>query len=245
MKIALCGKKGSGKTKMASFFEERSYIKVSFADPLKEMLSKATGELLEKFYKPELKELTSIKLKSDFPRSFMTLLENKGIDLKEAGFSILFELSNINQTISPRSLMQIVGTDILRKYTPLIHVELTKAKIESIHKAKGIVCDDARFPNELTLLKELGFTSIYLIRPNNPFDTKDAHVSENSLSSPDCDEAVLSLEGDYLEHLAHKIVRLGSIPNEAKVATYDKEYAYTKTKSVRNDGSRVLFVPKV
>ena len=245
MRIALCGKKGSGKTKMASFFEERSYVKVSFADPLKEMLSKATGELLEKFYKPELKELESITLKPDFAdRMAAEILSRSGHHPQDVFLPLQLLMWEAKQ-ISPRSLMQIVGTDILRKHIPLIHVELTRNTIESIHKAKGIVCDDARFPNELAMLKEQGFSSIYLIRPDNPFDTLDGHASENSMSSHDCDEAVLSLEGDYLEHLAHKIVRLGSIPDEAKVATYDKDYAYTKTKSVRNDGSRVLFVPKV
>lgn len=78
-----------------------------------------------------------------------------------------------------RSLLQFVGTDIIRKYKPEWHINKTIEKIKSITEDKIVVIDDVRFPNEKCKIEELGGEVYFVIRPNC-FDLSN-HVSETSL----------------------------------------------------------------
>jgi hypothetical protein len=79
-----------------------------------------------------------------------------------------------------RSVLQYVGTDILRKYNNNWHVE---KMIQNIKKAPSdiVVIDDVRFPNEYEAINDLGGTTFFIIRPDLNISISN-HISETSLS---------------------------------------------------------------
>lgn len=82
---------------------------------------------------------------------------------------------------SPRQLMQIIGTDILRKYyDEKIWVNLLLKKMEH-YKGKNIVICDIRHPNELDLVMSFNNSEnvkIFRIERDN-CKVDDSHITEN------------------------------------------------------------------
>lgn len=159
--ISFSGKKGSGKNFCADILvKEHGFIQMSFAEPLKNIVSIITNTPLE-------------------------VLEDR--TLKE-------ELDPLT-LVSRRKIMQWVGTELFRgTFSELVEkesgvklslwVELAKNKILSVLEKDPntkIVFTDARFEDELLILKSLGFTLIYLEREG--VCTSDTHASELGVSS--------------------------------------------------------------
>lgn len=78
-----------------------------------------------------------------------------------------------------RDMLQIIGTDLIRKYNPLWHVNCMVEDINSYGDEYTIVIDDVRFPNEREAIEKLGGRVFFIIRPNW-FDVSN-HISETSL----------------------------------------------------------------
>ena len=78
--------------------------------------------------------------------------------------------------VTPRSLIQFVGTDLLRnQFCDLIWIKLLEKKL--IHNsAINFVISDIRFQNELDMLKKHGAIIIKVHRPGLP--NEDNHISE-------------------------------------------------------------------
>lgn len=82
--------------------------------------------------------------------------------------------------ISPREIMQIVGTDLLReRFNKDFHVLSLKKKILN-EKNKNIIISDVRFENEIMFIKDMGGIIIKVIREN--MNDNDSHISENIVS---------------------------------------------------------------
>lgn len=77
-----------------------------------------------------------------------------------------------------RDMLQIIGTDLIRKYQENYHVN---NMIQEIHDSKEnyIVIDDLRFPNEKEAIEKLGGKCYYIIRPK--FMKVSNHASELAL----------------------------------------------------------------
>lgn len=88
------------------------------------------------------------------------------------------ELANIEFN-NIRQLLQVIGTDLIRKYNPNWHVDCLIKDIESYIDNNTIVIDDVRFPNEKEAIEKLGGQVFFIIRPNY-FDISN-HISETSL----------------------------------------------------------------
>ncbi len=78
-----------------------------------------------------------------------------------------------------RELLQIIGTDLIRKYNPQWHVNCMIDDINSYGDDYTIVIDDVRFPNEREAIEKMGGKVFFIIRPNY-FDVSN-HISETSL----------------------------------------------------------------
>lgn len=78
-----------------------------------------------------------------------------------------------------RQMLQVIGTDLIRKYYPLWHVHCMVEDIKSYGDDHTIVVDDVRFPDERKAIEEMGGTVFFVIRPNC-FDVSN-HISETSL----------------------------------------------------------------
>lgn len=85
-----------------------------------------------------------------------------------------------------REILQIVGSDLIRKYIPTWHIEKTIERIEmelASDKDRIVMVDDVRFPNEKEGIEAIGGTVFFVIRPNC-FDVSN-HPSEQALSFTD------------------------------------------------------------
>lgn len=78
-----------------------------------------------------------------------------------------------------RELLQVIGTDLIRKYQPQWHINCMIDDINSYSDDYTIVIDDVRFPNEREAIEKLGGRVFFIIRPNW-FDVSN-HISEISL----------------------------------------------------------------
>jgi hypothetical protein len=88
------------------------------------------------------------------------------------------ELQNVHIT-SIRQLLQVIGTDVIRKYNENWHVEKMIEEIQSYSEDKLIVIDDVRFPNERDAILRLSGEVFFIVRPNSL--TISNHPSETAL----------------------------------------------------------------
>ena len=89
-----------------------------------------------------------------------------------------------------REVLQIIGTDLIRKYSPDWHIDKTIERINSYGDDKIIAIDDMRFPNEKRKIEEIGGDVYFMIRPNY-WDVSN-HPSETSLKYTDfCDSRII------------------------------------------------------
>lgn len=85
---------------------------------------------------------------------------------------------------SIRQLLQIIGTDLIRKYQPEWHVNSLIKDIKENLEFRDVVIDDVRFPNEKKAIEELGGRVFFIIRPNWFYNITN-HISETSLKWQD------------------------------------------------------------
>lgn len=78
-----------------------------------------------------------------------------------------------------RQLLQVIGTDVIRKYNENWHVNQMIEEIESYPEDKLIVIDDVRFPNEQEAILERSGEVFYIVRPN--VSEISNHSSETAL----------------------------------------------------------------
>ena len=173
MIIALCGRKGSGKTELSKIIESKyNGSIISFANPLKNLLLEITGlNSIE-----ELNELKNNEkhFKINLNDSFFEKICNKtgiSIDLIKKDAEGI-EINNI------RTALQFIGTNIIRTHNPLWHVNEIEKIIKKFNN-ELIVIDDCRFYNELKMIERYNSKSYFIIRPilNNVSN----HESETNL----------------------------------------------------------------
>lgn len=112
--------------------------------------------------------------------------------------------------MTPRDVMQFVGTDVFRNYFPVkfpcigdkLWVLALQKKINDlfsrgIHK---IIIPDIRFPNEEFIVKKYGGKIIRVNRPS--IENIDVHISENSIEDLHPDYIVIN---DTLVNLYERI----------------------------------------
>jgi hypothetical protein len=151
--IGITGKKYSGKDTLGSYFvEKHNYVQIAYADALKD----------------------AVKCIFDFDDE--QLYGSKKEEIDEFW------------KITPRQVLQFVGTDLFRNNMKNLipHIDnniwiyVVKRKILNIMKKNPDVCfviTDARFQNEINMVKELGGIVIKVTRDN--INNNDSHESES------------------------------------------------------------------
>lgn len=171
--IGFAGRARSGKTTLCKFLQKEKNAKiVTIASYLKklccEVLSMDMYTLLE--YKDNNTELNF----AFNDTAYKVLNDKTGISLD----TLHQELDNvIIHTI--REMLQVVGTNVIRKYNSNWHVDQMREEILSYDNNTMVVIDDVRFPNERQAIEELGGIVLFIIRPS--FDYISNHISETSL----------------------------------------------------------------
>ena len=143
MIIVLCGLKGSGKDTIANYLVKyHNFIKFAFATAVKDICSILFGwprHLLEG-------DTADSRLFRETEDEWWT---------RKLGFKL-----------TPRIALQKIGTDVFRDH---FHKDIWTLIIEnkinaSLNSNKNIVITDARFQNELAMLKKYGSKIIYVNR---------------------------------------------------------------------------------
>ena len=174
MVIGLAGRMRSGKTELAKICENFGYERLYFALPLKRLCA----DLLD----ISLDELNRAKAEK----------YNIGVTIGKDMCEILADetgipLETVTKTCEGvvikdvRHMLQFIGTDLIRKYNTNWHVDRIR---EMIDKNKNYVLDDVRFPNEKTLIEELGGDCWFITRTT--LDNISNHESETSITWNDC-----------------------------------------------------------
>lgn len=175
--IGFAGRKRSGKTTLAKYLKnEENAIIITIADFLKYLCC----DLMNMSYE-ELNE------KKDNGYTFDIVPDNRWFNIIDKRthigiYNIKKELQNVHIT-SIRQLLQIIGTDVIRKYNENWHVEKMIEEIQSYSDDKLIIIDDVRFPNEREAILNLSGEVFFIVRPNAISISN--HVSETSLKWQD------------------------------------------------------------
>jgi hypothetical protein len=143
--VSLTGFKGSGKDTVGHMLQELAEFEtVSFAAPLKAAVSHMFGwdrQLLEGH----------------------TQDSREWREQPDAYWSEVF-----GRTITPRRILQEFGTEVVRE-NMVDNFWIAAARKTILNSNKHVVITDARFPNELDMIRSLGGSCVRIKRGNNPW----------------------------------------------------------------------------
>lgn len=185
--FSFSGRKQSGKTLLAKTLEKRYNFKIlNFADPIKNVASTIfdiTRSELERqkdflFHTPILLSPNKLSKIHDFTGIQTSIINEK---FKQPITSI-------------RQFLQILGTDLIRKYNPDWHISKTKIEVYK-NRHSNICFADTRFKNEIDYVKSLKGEAWFIIRIRGYSDLSQ-HASETSLSFEDFDNVVINNGAD-------------------------------------------------
>ena len=147
MIIGITGFIGSGKDTVANMFVERGCIHDSFAAPVKDVCASIFG------WPRELLEGDTIESRDfrEIPDMFWT---------KKLGVP----------NFTPRLALQLLGTEVLRNhFAPDIWINSLEYRMRKLKEdSPCVVVSDARFRNELDLIKSMGGVVIWVQRGELP-----------------------------------------------------------------------------
>jgi hypothetical protein len=146
MIIGIVGHMGSGKDTVGKFITQLSGRKDSFAAPLKDLCASVFG------WPRELLEGDTLESREfrESPDIFWT--RKTGID-----------------NFTPRLALQLMGTDVLRDHFHNdIWMNSLEYRLRKVPDSETVVITDARFTNELDLIKHLCGTIIWVQRGELP-----------------------------------------------------------------------------
>lgn len=193
--IAISGKKQSGKDTTAKILQFLAYVDQLHAQ------AKAQGETIELPSYLEFLEFNDAVTQPIQVKKFAGKLKNIVAELLSCNVSNLESedfknskieyLSTEDKCITPRYLLQYLGTDVLRNsINKDIHVNLLLNELKSSQNANilAFAITDLRFSNELEAIKKHGGLTIRLNRNEaNKIVSNSQHESETALDSAQFD----------------------------------------------------------
>ena len=146
MIIGLVGLIGSGKGTVAQMFAQQGCIEDSFAAPLKDMVTSIFG----------------------WPRELMEGDTVESRDFRETPDLYWGRKLGI-PNFTPRLALQLIGTDVLRRHFDSdIWLHSLEYRLKTRKQSNCTVISDARFRNELDLIRDLGGKVIWVQRGELP-----------------------------------------------------------------------------
>lgn len=185
MIISFSGKARAGKDTCADVLVNKfGFKKFNLADPIKTICSRVFDLPVNCFYDADLKDKIfdrTIKITSSHVDKLISEVSERGFTIDSAKELELFENCVGAEMISPRNILQFIGTDICRR---IIDDEIWLTMfIQECNTFDGhVVCADARFPNERERIKRNGGLNVFVERPD--LVSVDSHISENLLGEP-------------------------------------------------------------
>jgi hypothetical protein len=181
MILGISGRARSGKDTLAGLFiTDFNFVKISFADSLKEVCSSVFSIDLNIFHDNELKDKPfeePIIFNANHAELLFKCLENEGIITTDEQKQTLIAHALDFKFTSPRDLLQRVGTDLCRNFiNDSVWINIFENRVS---KKEGFyVCADVRFKNEREAIHKLGGKNLLILRPNLPEITHNSHESE-------------------------------------------------------------------
>jgi len=172
--IALMGRAGAGKdTAAAELVKRDGYVRVAFADPLKEMALAVDPVITNEF-------VENAEIADAWGNIRLSAIVNRdGWDVAKRNYP---EVRRFLQALGKEGVRDIIG--------PNTWIDLATRKIAEAHRAgRPVVVTDVRFGNELVTLKLRGFVAVWIDRPGV---TDGQHASEAELTRRDADVAVVN-----------------------------------------------------
>lgn len=146
MLIGITGFIGSGKDTVAKMFVEKNCVQDSFASPLKDLCASVFG------WPRQLLEGDTVESREFRETPDLYWTKKLGID-----------------SFTPRLALQLIGTDVMRNhFNNDIWLNSLEYRIRSKSQHTNIVISDARFQNELDLIKSIGGVIINVSRNDLP-----------------------------------------------------------------------------
>lgn len=132
MIVGVCGLIGSGKGTVADILvESHGYVKVSFADSLKDAVSAVFG----------------------WDRALLEGDTTASREFRETVDEFWSQRLN-RQGVTPRLVLQLVGTEVFRDaFDSAIWVHSLERKLRELPPSAKIVIPDTRFPNEIDMIR--------------------------------------------------------------------------------------------
>ena len=172
--IAFAGRCRSGKSELAKICEQYGYEKLYFALPLKQLCASILDISIDELNRAKNEGIDiGLTIGEDICR---IISEETEIPLE-----MVSETCNNVVISNVRQMLQFIGTDLIRKYNTDWHVNRIR---QMINKDMDYVIDDVRFPNEKTLIEELGGDCWFVTRTT--LDNISNHESETSITWNDC-----------------------------------------------------------
>ena len=142
----------AGKTTIANLLAGHNYVRVSFADPLREML---------------IPLLTTLGYSETAARHRLT--EAKHLTIPELG-------------VTPRHLLQTLGTEWGRSCVhPEVWLKTWQARVDRLlAEGHNVVTDDVRFPNEAALFEKYPHAELWCVLRIDAAP-KSSHASDGAL----------------------------------------------------------------
>jgi hypothetical protein len=177
--ISFSGRKQSGKTELAKICVKYNYELINFADGLKDLICNVLN--INREYLDENKDKISdnkyyLNDKIDYIANEICI----DPEIVKTFFNEPFD--------SIRSILQIIGTNLIRQYNPLWHINKIKQKIYD-NPDKYYCIGDTRFLNEKQTVEELNGQCWFIIRPTALNISN--HNSEISLLWTDFDDNII------------------------------------------------------
>lgn len=186
--LGLHGPAGAGKDTVADYMvSEHGWTKkVSFSKNLKE-ICKAVFYLSEYQVEDQRGKMDPFRSKMTFTSgnlgSIMLLMSRTHANYPISNESMQKVRSLVGRELmTPREVLQLVGTDVCRELIPSYHMDCFKNQLD-FKSDDHYIITDVRFPNEADMVvNDLGGVVVKLKRDNNEISINRRHASETSLS---------------------------------------------------------------
>lgn len=179
--LAFAGRKRSGKGMLSNGIKNMygdGAVVISVADNLKFLCAKLLNVSLSKLDK--MKDDGTVFCEKVNGYWVSTINEFTGIPT-----DVICEEIGGKTFTSVRNVLQVIGTDLIRKHIPEWHIDKTIERIKELREdGMVVIIDDIRFSNEKCKIEELGGEVFFVIRP----DIKNGisnHPSEVALKYTD------------------------------------------------------------
>ena len=172
--FGFCGRKRSGKTTLSKIVAEKyNGVILTVANYLKYMCC----DILEC-------SIDELNTKKDDGTTFSIYADERWLDIISNQTGIQREVIKNDlygiEFKNIRQVLQIIGTDCIRKHQPDWHVNcLKKDIVVNLSKGKTVAVDDVRFPNEREAIEGFNGECYFIVRPITSCISN--HISETAL----------------------------------------------------------------